>query len=136
MLCDWHVAKKDLHFGKDALRNGLMGDGERSGMRRVTVHDALNIGAGFHDLQVQEGFTRTLLGSGELLASHIDEANVLRFEEPFAVHRRSAEHLVLADAIGDVAVVRGGEAALVETIADFADLLLHAVDIHGREPVG
>ena len=54
------------------------------------------------------------------------------FMKPLQIIVGVQSDFVLADAIGDVAVVGGGETALVDAVADFADLLLDFVDVeHG-----
>ena len=53
-----------------------------------------------------------------LVTVEIDHADVFRLHEAFANHRRAAEDFVLADAIGDVPIVRGGKAFVVNTATD------------------
>jgi hypothetical protein len=48
-----HFAKKHFHLGKHALRDRLLRDRERGGVRRVAVDDGVNIGAGLVDGEVQ-----------------------------------------------------------------------------------
>jgi hypothetical protein len=86
------------------------------------MHDALDVGALPVDFQVQERLARPLLHAGELLARHVDQADVLRPEEALAVHRRCAEDFVLADAHGDIAVVGGREALGIDAAANFANV--------------
>ena len=70
--------------------------------------------------------------AGELVALHVDDAQIVGLHEALGDHRGRADHFLLADAIGDVAVVGGGKALLVKAIADFANLLLDLVDVeHG-----
>ena len=57
------------------------------------------------------------------------DAQVVGLHEAFANQRRRADHLVLAHAVTDVAVVGGGEALLVKAIADFANLLFDWMQI-------
>jgi hypothetical protein len=109
------------------LWDRLAGNGERGGVRRVAVDNALHVGPLLVDFQVQQGFARPLLAAGELLARHIDEADVVRLEEALAVHRRCAEDFVLADADGDIAIVGGREALVVEPATDLADILFDFV---------
>ena len=67
--------------------------------------------------------------AGKLLALHVDNAQVVGLHKALADHRGRADDFFLADAIGDVAVVGGGETPLVEAVADFADFLLDFVDV-------
>ena len=127
VLRDRHVAQKDLDLRQNALRNRLAGDRKRTGMRRMAMHDALHVGPLPIDLQVQQRLARPLLDAGELLARHVDQANILGLEKPFAVHRRRAQDFVLAHANGNVAVVGGRETLGVNPPPDFADVLFELV---------
>ena len=93
------------------------------------MHDALHVRPGLHDLQVQQHFARPLLLAGELLAVHVDQADILRLQKALAVHRRRAQHFVLVEPHGDVAVVRRGKPALVNPVADLADGFLQFFDV-------
>ena len=98
-------------------------------MRRMAVNDALNVGPGFHDLEVQQRLARPLPRAGELIAFHVDQANVFRLEKPLAAQIRRAKDFVLADAVGNVAIVGRREPALVEPVANLANLTLVLFDV-------
>ena len=82
-----------------------------------------------HDRQVQHDLAGPLPLAAELLALHVDDAQVVGLHKALADQRRRADDLVLADAVADVAVVGRGEALLVEAVADFANFLLDLVDV-------
>ena len=96
----------------------------------MAVHHALNVRPFLVDLEVQQGLAGSLFDPRSLLACHVHRANVLGLEEAFAVHSRSAEHFVFADANGDVAIVGGRESFVVKATADFTDVLLDLVWVH------
>jgi hypothetical protein len=78
---------------------------------------------------VQERLAGAFFAAGDLLALHIDRGDVVGLQETFAVHRRGAEHFVFADADGDIAVVGGREALVVDPAADVADILLDLMNV-------
>ena len=45
-------------------------------MGRVAVDDRIDVGAVLHDRQVQQNFTRPLPLAGNLVALHVDDAEV------------------------------------------------------------
>lgn len=47
------------------------------------------------------------------------------------MHRRGTQNFVLADPDGDVTIVGGSEAFVVEPSADFTDVLLDFMRVHG-----
>ena len=85
-----------------------------------------------HDRQVEHDLAGPLPPAGELVAFHVHDAQVVGLQEALGGHGGRADHFLLIDAIGNVAVVGGGEALLVQAVADFANLLLDLVDVeHG-----
>jgi hypothetical protein len=123
VLGDRHVAEKHLDLRQDALRDRLAGDCERGGVRRVAVDHAADVIPLAIDLQVQQRLAGPLLAPGELLAGHVDQRDVVGFEKTFAVQRRGAQHLVLADPDGDVAIVGRGELTVVDPPPDVTHVL-------------
>src|SRR5690606_7350634 len=103
-------------------------------MRRMAVNHAFHIGPGLHDLQVQQRLARSLLATGCLLSGHVNRANVVGSEKPFAAKSRRAKHFVLADADGNVPIIRSGKPAFVDAVANIADVLFEAFDVgsHGE----
>ena len=95
----------------------------------MAMHDALHVWPGFHNFEVQHHFAGSLFLAGDLVAFHVDEANVLRLQKTFAVHRGRAEDFVLVEAHADVAVVRRGETTLIDSVADLADGFLKFLDV-------
>jgi hypothetical protein len=95
----------------------------------MTVDDTLHVCPLPVDLQVQERLARPLLDAGELLARHVDQANVLGLEKSLTVHRWRAKDFVRAHADRDVAVVGRREAFGVNPPANFADILFEFVKV-------
>ena len=121
---DRHIAEKHLDLGKYTLGDRLAGHGKRGRMRRMAMNDAFHIGPFFHDLQVQKRFAAPFFVAAGLITLHVDGANILRLQKTFAVQCRRTKHLILADAIRDIPIVRGGETFFVNPIANFAYFLL------------
>jgi hypothetical protein len=88
----------------------------------MAVHDRLHLRPLLHDRQVQHDLAGPFLPAALLLAVHIDDAQILGLHEAFADHGRRADHLAVAHAVTDVAVVGGGEAPLIQPLADVANL--------------
>ena len=120
---DGDLAEEDLELGHRALGDRLVGDGEGRGVGRVAVDARLDVGPGLHDRQVQEDLARPLPLARDLLAVHVDDAEVVRLHVPLRDPGRRAEDPVLAQAVRDVAVVRRGEPLGVDPPADLAHLL-------------
>ena len=120
---DRHLAEEDLELGHRALGDRLVGDGERRGVGRVAVDARPDVGPGLHDRQVQQDLARPLPLAGDLLAVHVDDAQVVGLHEALRDAGRRAEDAVLAQPIADVAVVGGGEPLGVDPPADLAHLL-------------
>jgi hypothetical protein len=59
-----------------------------------------------------------------LLARHIDQADVLGLEEPFAMQRRRTKDLILGDADGNIPVIRRREPLGINPSPDLANVLL------------
>ena len=129
VLGDRHFAQKDLDLGQHALRNRFVGDGKGRGVGRMAMDAALDLGPRLHDRQVQQHFAGPLFAAGKLVAIHVDGANIVGLEKAFADHRGRAENFLLADAIGDVAVVGGRKTFGVNPPADFADFLFDLMDV-------
>ena len=95
---DRHFAEEDFDLGENGLRDRFAGDGEGGGVGRMAMDDALHVWPGLHDFEVEQHFAGALLAAGELVALHVDEADVVGLQEAFAVHRGRAEDFVLVEA--------------------------------------
>ena len=87
------------------------------------VNDGVHVRPLPVDLQMQQRLARPLLDPGKLLARHIDQANILRLQKAFAVQRRRAQDFVLADANGDIPIIRRREPLGINPPPDFANVL-------------
>ena len=121
---DRNVAQEHLHLREHRLRDRFAGHGEGRRMRRVAMHDAVHVGPFLHDREMQQNLARTLALPGDLIAVHVDDAEVGGSQEALRHHRRGAEHLVRPQAIGDVTVVAGRKALVVDPPANVADFVL------------
>jgi hypothetical protein len=103
----------------------------------MAVHNAFDLWALLVDFQVQKGFARSLFDPSNLLAGHIDRADILDLEKAFAVHRWGTQDLIVADANGDVPIVGCCESLVVQSSSDFTNVLLDLVrvDTHGQRLV-
>jgi hypothetical protein len=95
----------------------------------MAVHNALHIRPGLHDLQVQHHFAGAFFVTGKLLAFHVHQADIVGCQKPLAAHRRRAQHFGVVEPHGNIAVVRGGEPALVDAVADLTDRTLQFLNI-------
>ena len=77
-----------------------------------------------HDFQMQQHFAGAFAGSGNLVAVHIDGADIFRLHETFADHCRRAQNFIIAHSNTDVAVVGSGESLVINPPPDFADFFL------------
>ncbi len=130
VLGDRHVAQKHLYLGQHTLRNRFASDRKRGSVWRMTVHHALGIFTILINFQVQQRFARAFLGTGNLLASHVDGGNILRLQKAFGHHGRCAEHLILADPHTDVAIVCRGKALVIDPGANVTDILFDFVCVY------
>ena len=105
-------------------------------MRRMTMHNRIDIRPGFVDLQMKQNFTGAFPTSRELFAGVIDFADVVGLHVALGYHGRRAEQFLFIDPNGDVAIVRRGKALGVNPPANFTDLFLHLkfVDRHDQSP--
>ncbi len=130
ILGDRHVAEKDFDFGRIQLGNRFSCNREGGGVRRMTMNDALDVRALFIDFQMQKGLAASFLGSRQLFSGHVDQRDILRLQEAFAVHRRRTKDFVLTDSNRNVSVVGGGKAFIIEPSANLADILFDFVGVH------
>jgi hypothetical protein len=96
------------------------------------VYDAFDVGALFHDRQVQQHFAGALAAATELLAFHVAGTQIVGLQEALRDHRGRAEHLVRAESKADVAVVAGGKSFVVNAAADVADFEFQLMCVHIR----
>jgi len=127
-LGDADLAEEDLGLGDEARGDVDVGDGEGGGVRRVRVHDGLDLGPLLVARDVDAGLAGAHAGAGELFAVEVHEAHVLGLHEALADQRGRAEGEVVADADGDVAAVAVGVLTLPEAAAHLADPFLQDVD--------
>ena len=88
------------------------------------MHHGLHVGPRVVNGQVHQDLAGALALAGDLLALHVHRADVVRLEEALADAGGGAEHAVLADATGVVALVAGAESLEPDAPADLAHLLL------------
>ncbi len=118
------AADEDVVLGNDRGWRHVPGDGIRSRMRRVAVHDALRLRNRLVDLEVQQDLAGPRPGADQLVALEIDHANVFGPQVGLADQGRSAKDFVRADAIGDIAAVAVHVLPMPELPADGDDLVL------------
>jgi hypothetical protein len=99
----------------------------------MAVDHTLDVRTLLVDLQVKQSFAGSLFDAGDLLAGHVDRANIFDLEESFAVHGRCTKNFVVADSHRDISIVGSGKAFVVEPTSDFADILFDfmSIDSHG-----
>ena len=131
---DWNFAHEDFNFRQDALRNRLTSNRESRGMRRMTMHNRLNIRTILHDLQMQQHFAGPFANAGDLLAFHVDGTDIFRLHEAFADHCRSTQHFVFANSNADVPIIRSRKAFVVNTTPDLADLFFEGSVVNSAVP--
>src|SRR5262249_8421624 len=112
------------------LGNRLLSHREGRGVRRMAVDHRLHVGPLLVNRQVQQNLAGPLARAGQLLALVVHLANVLGLHESLGYHRRRAEHFLVVDTDGDVAVVGRREAAVVEPPADLTDVLFQLEFVH------
>src|SRR5690606_29427669 len=95
----------------------------------MAMHNRFNSRSLFVDLQVQQGFAAALLVTRDLLAGHVDDADVLWLKKTFGMHRGRAQYFVVADANRDIPIVGSRKAFVVYATPYLADVLLDLVCI-------
>jgi hypothetical protein len=96
----------------------------------MAVHDALHVGPLAQNGQVQQNLTATLSLAGQLLAFHVDNAQIVRLHKAFRNKGRRAEHFLFGESVADIAIIAGGEAFVVNPPANVADFEFELMQIH------
>ena len=94
------------------------------------MDDAFDVGTRLINLKVQKGFARSFLHTCELFAFHVNQADVLGLKESFRMHGRRAQHFVVANSHGDIAIVGGREPLVVKASANLADVLFDLMGLN------
>ncbi len=133
---DGDAAEGDDHFREDAVGQGNAGDGEAGGGGRVGVDHGVDVGP----LPVEEDVHADLGGGGlqpaDLPALEVGDDEVLGLEEALGHAGGCGEDAVVVEAAGDVAVVGGDVASLVDAAPGFDDVELGLVEVHGERSGG
>ena len=88
------------------------------------MYNAPDVSSLLHDRQVEQHLAGPLAVTGDLVAFHVDDAQVRRLHKALGDHRRCAENLIGSEAVRDVTVVASGEAFVVDATANVADFFL------------
>ena len=120
---DRYITEENFDFGQDALGDRLAGNGERSGMGRVTMDDTFHVGSVLENFDVQQGFTGPFFPPGNLPPCHVHRGNVIGLEKALAMHGGRTQDLVFIQANRDIAVVGGCKPLVVDSTPDITYVL-------------
>ena len=95
------------------------------------MDDALDVGPLAQNRQMQQNFAASLTAAGNLLALHVDDAQIFGLHKALGDERWRTEHFLLVQPVADVAVVAGGKALVVNPPADVANFKLELMEVHG-----
>src|SRR5207249_3154779 len=122
-----HFAEENFNFRKHTLRHRHASDGKRCRVRRMAMHNSVNVRPVLVDGEVQQDFTGALSRACELLSFVVHLAHVLAFHEALAYHRRRTKDFTIIPPYADITVVSRCETPRVNAPADLADLFLQSV---------
>jgi hypothetical protein len=101
----------------------------------MRVNDGMHVGAFAIEEDVHPDFGRGAHRSADLLAIEIDDTEVFDLHESLGHARWGGEDPVFVDATGDISVVGGNVAPLVDATPGFNDVEFGSMEIHGGRPV-
>ena len=97
------------------------------------MHHGFDVRSLLVDFQMQQRLAAPLFPARNLLACHIDGADIVGLQKALGMHGRRAQNFVLADADGDIAVVGRSKALGVNTPTNFTNILFDLVCVdHGN----
>ena len=91
----------------------------------MAVQNRTHLGSLLHNRKMKEDLARTFTRARDLIAFHIDDAQILGLHKPFANLSRRAHDAILVDSVANIAVVSGGESAVVQSATNIANLVFH-----------
>ena len=129
---DGNAAERDDRFRHDGLRQRDARNGESRRIHRMCVNDRVHVRALFIDAHVHLDFRRRFepLVRLQHFPVFVHFADEFGSHEALADARRSAQKFVVVELDGNVTVVGCDHPAVVDTLADFANLFFDLVLVY------